>query len=265
MTKVKKRIIPIILYDGKTVIKGKNFNNDRTIGSVEAIANLYSKRRPDEIAFLDVTATHEKRSPNFEIFKYFADKFDIPFVVGGGIGSVNDAKKCLSSGAEKVIIGSAIINNRRLIQELSEALGSQAIVASVDYRSENNLVYSHSGRTITNKDVLTQVVEVQELGAGEILLQDISRDGTLKGLDLKTIEAAYNLTTVPLIVAGGVGEPGHVREAFEIGVSGVGAGAIFQFTKFTPNLVAEYSKGYGFDVRTQTYHDSSLFTERSNN
>ena len=264
MTKVKKRIIPIILYDGKTVIKGKNFSNDRTIGSVEAVANLYSRRRPDEIAFLDVTATHEKRSPNFEIFRYFADKFDIPFAVGGGISSLADAKKCLSSGAEKVIIGSALINNGRLIPKLSEELGSQAIVASVDYRSEDNLVYSHSGRTITNKDVLTHVIEVQELGVGEILLQDISRDGTLKGLDLKTIKAAHNLTNVPLIVAGGVGDPEHVREAFEIGVSGVGAGSIFQFTKFTPNLVAEDSKRHGFDVRTQTHHNPSPFTERSN-
>jgi len=262
--KVKKRIIPIILYDGKTVIKGKNFNNDRTIGSVEAVANLYSRRSPDEIAFLDVTATHEKRSPNFEIFKYFADKFDIPFAVGGGISSLDDAKKCLSSGAEKVIIGSALIENGGLIQKLSGALGSQAIVASVDYRSDDSLVYSHSGRTITNIDVLTHVVEVQELGAGEILLQDISRDGTLKGLDLKTIKAVHNLTTVPLIVAGGIGNPEHFREAFEIGVSGVGAGAIFQFTKFTPNMVAEDLKHQGFDVRTQNYHNSSLFTERSN-
>jgi len=261
---MKKRIIPIVLYDGKTVIKGRNFSNDRTIGSVEAVANLYSKRRPDEIIFLDVTATLEKRSPNFDIFEYFADKFDVPFGVGGGIKSIDEAKRCISSGAEKVVIGSALFEGRMLIKSLAEELGSQAIVASVDYSSEDNRVYINSGRKVTNKDVLTHVAEVQEFGVGEILLQEISRDGTLRGLDLETIRAVHDVTTVPLIVAGGVGDPEHVREVFEIGVSGVGAGAIFQFTKFTPNLIAEQMKHYGFDVRTQNHSSSALFTERSN-
>ena len=247
---MKHRIIPVVLYDGTTVVKGKTFRNDRTIGSVEAIANLYAKRRPDEILFLDITATGEDRSPNFEIFEYFASKFDVPFGVGGGIKTVRDAKRCISNGAEKIVLGTIAAENPTLITEISNELGSQAVVVSID--THDNFVFKCSGKVSSGKRVLDFVQEVEKLGAGEILLQDITRDGTLKGLNLNRLIEVLKVTKIPVIVSGGVGKQEHFLEAFRLGASGVGAGAFFQFTQFTPNQVAWYLKGQGLNVRTQS-------------
>lgn len=247
---MKKRVIPIVLYDGTTVVKGANFKNERTIGSIEAIANLYARRRPDEIFFLDVQATNQGRKPNFEAFEYFSSKFDIPFAVGGGISSVEDATRCIANGAEKVVLGTAVHSNPRLIQEIASKLGSQAIVVSVDFWDDQNCIYQNCGRNLINQSVDDFVRKVQESGAGELLVQDISRDGKMKGLNLARLKSLIEITDVPIVVAGGAGLPEHFLDAFEIGASGVAAGAIFQFTRFTPHQISVYLREHGVDVRT---------------
>jgi cyclase len=246
---MKKRIIPIVLYDGKTVVKGSQFNNERTVGMVEATANLYARRGPDEIFFLDISAGKEKRSPNFEIFEYFATKFDVPFAVGGGISSVEDAKRCVASGAEKVVLGSVALSNPHLIAEISSQLGSQAVVVSVDYWDQEHFVYSNCGLVRTTKTIYEFLFHIQELGAGEILLQDISRDGKMSGLNINMLRPVVESSYVPIIASGGAGTPDHFLDAFEAGASGVAAGAMFQFTKFTPSEVARFLKSKGIDVR----------------
>lgn len=248
---MKSRVIPIILYDGTTVVKGTQFKSERTVGAVEATANLYAKRRPDEIFFLDVMATQGVRSPNFKIFEHFASKFDVPFAVGGGISSPEDAKRCIVNGAEKIVLGSSAYLNPGLISNIASQLGSQAIVVSVDYRSSDGKVYIKNGEFCTNKDVMEYVSELEGLGAGELLLQDISRDGTMNGLDLNLLNSILEITTVPIILSCGAGKPEHFLEAFKLGASGVAAGAMFQFTQFTPNQVSRYLKANGIDVRTQ--------------
>lgn len=246
---MKKRIIPTVLYDGKTVVKGSQFNNERTVGMVEATANLYARRRPDEIFFLDISATKEKRSPNFEVFEYFATKFDVPFAVGGGISSVEDAKRCVASGAEKIVLGSVAHSNPHLIEEISSQLGSQAVVVSVDYWDQEHFVYSNSGSVRTTKTIYEFLSQIQELGAGEVLLQDISRDGKMSGLNINMLRPVAESADVPIIASGGAGAPEHFLDAFKAGASGVAAGAMFQFTKFTPSEVALFLKSKGVDVR----------------
>ena len=246
---MKKRIIPVVLYDGTTVVKGAQFKNDRTIGAVEAIANLYAKRRPDEILFLDVKASQENRPPNFVIFEFFASKFDIPFVVGGGIKTVEDAKKCVANGAEKVVLGSGVHSNPRLIEDTASQLGSQAVIVSLDHWGDEDFVYSHSGNVRSDKTVIEFAKQIEQLGAGELLCQDISRDGKMSGLNIARLKEIVQLTSIPVIASGGVGKPEHFLEAFDSGVSGVAAGSMFQFTRFTPNYVAEYLKKAGISVR----------------
>jgi cyclase len=246
---VKFRIIPIVLYDGTTVVKGKNFFNDRTIGSVEAIANLYARRRPDEIFFIDISATSSNREPNFSIFEKFAEKFDIPFCVGGGINSLSIAQRCLSSGAEKVLLGTAALRRIDLVGEIAEELGSQAVVVSVDTFDMEGSVYAENGRVRTNWNILDFVRTLENAGAGEILLQDISRDGMLQGLNTLLIGEVLTRTSLPVVASGGAGSFNHFAEAAKIGVSGVAAGSIFQFTQATPAQVAVFLNLEGVDVR----------------
>lgn len=246
---MKKRIIPIVLYDGTTVVKGSQFNNERTIGMVEASANLYARRRPDEIFFLDVRATKEGRPPNFEVFEYFAIKFDVPFAVGGGISSVHEAKRCVASGAEKVVLGSAAQSNPYLIEEIASQLGSQAVVVAVDYWDCRPFVYINSGEVCTEETVLKVAQRAQQMGAGELLVQDISRDGKMNGLNIDMLSSIVESVDVPVIASGGAGTPEHFLDAYQVGASGVAAGAIFQFTKFTPIQVAQFLKSKGVDVR----------------
>jgi imidazole glycerol-phosphate synthase subunit HisF len=246
---VKFRIIPIVLYDGTTVVKGRNFVNDRTIGSVEAVANLYARRRPDEIFFIDISATLSNREPNFLIFEKFAEKFDIPFCVGGGINDLSIAQRCLASGAEKVLLGTAAHKRIELVSEIAEELGSQAVVVSVDTRDSDRIVYVENGRVRTNRNLFDFVRALENAGAGEILLQDISRDGMRQGLNTHLIGEILAQTSLPIVASGGAGISSHFAEAAKIGVSGVAAGSIFQFTETTPAEVASYLNLEGIDVR----------------
>lgn len=247
---MKKRIIPVVLYDGTTVVKGTSFKNERTIGAVEAIANLYSKRRPDEIFFLDVKASREGRPPNFEIFEFFSEKFDIPFAVGGGIRSIDDAKRCVANGAEKVVLGSSVHSNPELVEKTASQLGSQAVVVSLDHWNDDEFVFTQSGDLRTKRTVFEFAKGAEALGAGELLVQDISRDGKMNGLNLARLKEIVEITSIPVIASGGAGSPEHFLEAFKVGVSGVAAGSIFQFTQFTPNQVAQYLNTKGINVRS---------------
>jgi imidazole glycerol-phosphate synthase subunit HisF len=246
---MKKRIIPTILYDGTTVVKGKRFQNDRTVGNIEATANLFARRSTDEIILLDISATIQGKEPNFEIISWFSEKFDTPFAVGGGIKTVEQAKKIIAIGAEKIVVGASAFLNVNFISELAETLGSQAIVASADYDSRDKKLYTHSGKNRTETNINDCVVELERAGAGEILLQDINRDGSLGGLDLETISIISQIVSVPVIASCGAGKPDHFVDAFTNGASGVAAGAIFQFTKFTPREIAVYARNQGVDVR----------------
>ncbi len=248
---MKIRVIPTILTDGQTVVKGEKFDNWRTVGSAEATARLYSSRDVDELLFLDVTARSRNSIIDKQLLAHFSNVLDIPFSVGGGINTLADAKFCFRYGAEKVVLGSAAIANPELITEIAEIFGSQAVIISIDFESDSsNEIRIHSGTVQTEIQSFEFIENLEVLGAGEVLLQSIQRDGTLSGMDLNRVAQVSKLTTLPVIASGGASCLEDFRQAVDAGASAIAAGAIFQFTQTTPREVQNYLATHGISVRT---------------
>ena len=247
---MKIRIIPTILTDGLTVVKGENFNNWRTVGSAEATARLYASRDVDELLFLDVTARSRNTMIDRNLLTHFSNVLDIPFAVGGGISTVEDAKLCFRYGAEKVVLGTSAVLNPDLITEIAEIFGSQAVIVSVDFTNDfSNGICVGSGTTESEIQSLEFIENLAALGAGEVLLQSIQRDGTLIGMDFNRIEQVSKLTTLPIIASGGAASLEDFRQAVLSGASAVTAGALFQFTHITPKQVRNYLSEHGIHTR----------------
>jgi cyclase len=247
---MKVRVIPTILTDGLTVVKGERFNNWRTVGSAEATAQLYSSRDVDELMFLDVTARSRRSMIELNLLSHFANVLDVPFSVGGGINSLEEAKSCFRYGAEKIVIGTAALRNPKIITQISEVFGNQAVVVAIDFEHDTkNTIRIESGSKHFSVNPLEFIRSLEQLGAGEILLQSINRDGTLSGLDINRIIEVCNSTNLPVIASGGAGKPSDFLDAFRAGASAVAAGAIFQFTENTPSTVRAYLRENGIAVR----------------
>ncbi len=247
---MKIRVIPTILTDGLTVVKGEKFDNWRTVGSAEATARLYASRDVDELLFLDVTARSRSTIIDKNLLTHFSNVLDVPFTVGGGISTIDDAKLCFRFGAEKVVLGTSAIMNPRLITEIAETFGSQAVIVSVDFEQDtSNQIFGDSGKSDSNLNGLEFIETLESLGAGEILLQSIQRDGTLSGMDFKRIELVSALTKLPVIASGGAASLNDFQKAVLSGASAVAAGALFQFTSVTPKEVRRYLAEQG--VRTR--------------
>ena len=247
---MKIRVIPTILTDGLTVVKGEKFDNWRTVGSAEATARLYASRDVDELLFLDVTARSRGTIIDKNLLTHFSNVLDVPFTVGGGISTIDDAKLCFRFGAEKVVLGTSAIMNPRLITEIAETFGSQAVIVSVDFEQDTgNQILGDSGKSDSNLNGLEFIETLESLGAGEILLQSIQRDGTLSGMDFKRIELVSALTKLPVIASGGAASLNDFQKAVLSGASAVAAGALFQFTSVTPREVRRYLADQG--VRTR--------------
>jgi imidazole glycerol-phosphate synthase subunit HisF len=215
-----KRIIPCLdIKDGRTV-KGINFESIRDAGDPVELAKLYSEQGADELVFLDITATVEKRKTLVELVKRIAANINIPFTVGGGISTVDDVTVLLQNGADKVSVNTAAFKNPQLIKDLSERFGSQCIVLAIDTKKEedgNWYVYLNGGRTKTDKLTIAWAKEAVALGAGEILLTSMNNDGTKNGFALDiTNELSLGLP-VPVIASGGAGSMEHFKEVFEKG------------------------------------------------
>ncbi len=202
---------------------------------------------------MDITATHEDRNTILEVVKKTTEKCFVPLTVGGGVRSLDDIKKLLLAGADKVSINTAAVTNEKLISEGAEKFGSQCIVVAVDAKKVNNNkweVFTHGGRKGTGKDVLKFVSKMESLGAGEILLTSMDRDGTKKGYDLDLTKKVSNLVKIPVIASGGVGNLEHLHEGFKIGkASAVLAASIFHFGKFSIQDAKKYLDSKGIPVR----------------
>jgi cyclase len=247
---MKIRIIPTILTDGLTVVKGEKFDNWRTVGSAEATARLYANRDVDELLFLDVTARSRNTMIDKNLLIHFSNVLDIPFTVGGGISTIQDAKLCFRYGAEKVVLGTSAISNPKLITEIADVFGNQAVIVSVDFEEDaNNRIRIESGSAETEIRILEFIENLAALGAGEILLQSIQRDGTLTGMDFNRIVEVSNLTTLPVIASSGAAALTDFHQAVKSGASAVAAGAIFQFTQITPKQVRSFLSEQGIDTR----------------
>ena len=207
MNTLTKRIIPCLdVKDGKTV-KGVNFENLKEIGSPIELAKKYSQSGADELVFLDITATNEKRKTIVELVEKVAKEVFIPFTVGGGISSLDDIRAILEAGADKISFNSAIVKNPNLISTCAEYFGSQCIVVAIDAKKEDNdfWVYINAGKVNTGIKALDWAKKVEELGAGEILLTSMDYDGTQKGFDIELNSLISNAVNIPIIASGGAG------------------------------------------------------------
>ena len=250
-----RRIIPCLDVMQGRVVKGVSFVNLRDAGDPVELANYYNEEGADEITFLDITASYENRATMLDVVRRTAEQVFIPVTVGGGIRSVEDIRATLGAGADKTSLNTAAVQNPQLITAGSEQFGAQCIVLAVDARSNAEMpsgyeVYIHGGRTPTGLDVLEWVQRGVELGAGEILLTSMDRDGTKQGYDLVLNASVAAAVSVPVIASGGVGTLEHMYEGFAIGaVDAVLAASIFHFGEFRIRDVKQYLQARGIVVR----------------
>lgn len=246
---MKHRIIPTILTDGTTVVKGENFNNWRTVGSAEATARLYAARDVDELIFLDVNASKKNRSVSLDLVRRFSEILQVPFGIGGGISSIEFATELLRAGAEKVLLGEVASINPRLVSQIAEKFGSQAVTVSIDLCGSENLSFRNCDERFQECNALEFALFQQQMGAGEILLNSIVHDGLRAGMDLKRIQLFSESLSIPLVASSGAGSIEDFASALSAGASAVAAGAIFQFSELTPGDVREGLRNLGFGMR----------------
>jgi len=246
-----RRIIPCLDVDAGRVVKGTNFVDIRDAGDPVELAARYDLEGADEIVFLDITATHQKRETIVELARKAADAVFVPFTIGGGIRAVADAQAVLDAGADKVAVNSAAVERPELIGELAEVFGAQCVVLAIDAKARAGgwEVYVAGGRTPTGRDVLDWAVEGVARGAGEILLTSMDRDGTNDGYDLALTRAVSEAVGVPVIASGGAGELDHLVEALEVGASAVLCASIFHYGHHTIAEAKGHLDAAGIPVR----------------
>ena len=247
------RIIPCLdVADGR-VVKGVNFQNLKDSGDPVELANRYYLQGADEVTFLDVAATVENRGTTLEMVTRCAEQVFIPLTVGGGIRELADVSQLLASGADKVSVGSAGIRRPELLSEISKEHGDQVLVISLDLKRANTKsgfgVTSHGGRELTELDAMDWVRKVQDLGAGELLVNSIDADGTRDGFDLELIEKIRAISNVPLIASGGAGKLEHFVKAANAGADALLAASVFHEGLFTISEVKDALRESGIEVR----------------
>ena len=252
MAMLKTRVIPTLLFKDFGLVKGVAFRSDRPVGSALQAIKVYNRREVDELVFFDVSATLAGRPPDFRQIDELADDCFMPMTVGGGVRNLQDVQGLLAVGADKVCINTAAIANRTLISDAAEQYGSQCIVVAIDFRRESGdwRVYGHCGTKPTELDPISWAIEVERLGAGEIILTSIERDGTMQGYDVKITRRVSEAVSIPVVASGGAGEFAHMAEVLRFGkASAVAAASIYHFTEKTPKEAKHYLRAEGFAVR----------------
>jgi len=257
-----KRIIPCLDVDRGRVVKGIRFVDLVDAGDPVEQARRYDREGADELVFLDITASSDSRELVRDMARRVADSLFIPFTVGGGVRTIEDIRAMLASGADKISINTAALNDPSLISDGSKSFGSQAIVVAIDARrSQSKIrhpqsaipsweVYTHGGRTATGVDVIDWAKKAEQLGAGEILLTSMDRDGTREGYDIELTRAVADAVSIPVIASGGAGTLEHLREALDEGkASAVLAASIFHFGEFTISAAKDYLRSHGLQTR----------------
>lgn len=248
---VSKRIIPCLDVKDGRVVKGTNFVDLRDAGSAVELAERYYHEGADELVFLDITASLEKRKTLVELVKNVASVIRMPFTVGGGISELNDIEALLRAGADKVSLNSSIVKNPSLISDAAKRFGSQAVVAAIDVKVMNGIkkIFIKGGKEETELEGLSWCKKVNELGAGEILLTSMDHDGTKEGYDLDFLKQVVESVTIPVIASGGAGTKEHFLDAFNIGVDACLAASLFHYSELGIKELKQYLKSNGIRVR----------------
>nr|WP_227494078.1 AglZ/HisF2 family acetamidino modification protein [Ramlibacter pallidus] len=229
---MKPRVIPCLLLRGRGLYKTVRFAEPKYVGDPVNAVKIFNEKEVDELLLLDITATVEKRDPNFELIADIAGECFMPLGYGGGVGSIDQIRKLHRMGVEKVCLNSSAFRNPRLVQESCDMFGSSSIVAAIDVKKTlfgKHEVWIDSGRTNTREDPVRHAEKLAELGVGEILVNSIDRDGTMSGYDAALLKKVASAVDTPVIACGGAGTLDHIREALQAGVSAAAAGSMFVF------------------------------------
>jgi len=253
----KVRVIPCLDVKDGRVVKGINFVNLRDAGDPVAAAIAYDAAGADELTFLDITASHENRGIMLDVVRRTAEACFMPVTVGGGVRTIEDIRALLRSGADKVSINTAAVSNRAFVKEAAEKFGDQCIVVAIDAKKVSGAgeparweIFTHGGRKPTGLDAIAYAKEVVALGAGEILLTSMDRDGTRQGFDIPLTRAIADAVTVPVIASGGVGNLDHLVEGIRDGhATAVLAASIFHFGEYTVRQAKQYMAAAGLPMR----------------
>ena len=251
-----KRVIPCLdVRDGR-VVKGVKFVNIRDAGDPVEVAHIYDEQGADEVVFLDITASHERRKILLDVVQVTAERCFMPLTVGGGVRDIDDIRTLLQNGADKVAINTAAVRDPKAVERGARRFGSQCIVVAIDAKRRTSVepssweVYTHGGRTPTGLDAVEWAVEVERLGAGEILLTSMDRDGTKDGYDLELTRMVSDAVGIPVIASGGVGTLEHLYEGLAEGkADAVLAASIFHYREYTVGEAKAYLKERGIPVR----------------
>ena len=246
-----KRIIPCMDVDAGRVVKGTRFIDIRDAGDPVELAAYYDAHGADELVFLDITATSDKRATVVELARRAADEVFVPFTIGGGVRTVADAQGVLDAGADKVAVNSAAVARPDLVEEMARVFGAQCVVLAIDARrrGESWEVVVAGGRTPTGRDAIEWAREGVARGAGEILLTSMDRDGTKDGYDLDLVGAVARAVDVPVIASGGAGEPRHMVDGFRAGADAALAASIFHYGEYSLDAVRAELEASGVPVR----------------
>ena len=248
------RIIPCLDVDAGRVVKGTRFLNLRDAGDPVEVAKRYDSEGADELVFLDITASHQNRPITLDVVRRTAEQVFIPLTVGGGVRNVNDIRELLKAGADKVSLNTAAIENPLFISEAAKRFGNQCIVVAIDAKraagkKKKWKVYTHGGRNLTKLDAVSWAKKAEKLGAGEILLTSMDRDGTKDGYDIALTKAIASAVKIPVIASGGAGEMSHFAEGYKAGATALLAASLFHYRQLSIHKLKEYLKRKKIPVR----------------
>lgn len=250
---LKVRVMPTLLFKGVGLVKGIGFDSWRRVGSAMQAVNVYNLRQVDEMVFLDISATRDRRPPDFESVDELASECFVPLTAGGGVRHLEDVRGLLRAGADKVAVNTAAVESPELIRQIAGRYGSQCVVVSIDAQKGPDgawEVLTHSGTVPTGRDPVELGVRMEQLGAGEILLTSVDRDGTMTGYDVELTRRVSAAVTIPVIASGGAGSYQHMATVLEQGgASAVAAASIFHFTQQTPLEAKRFLHERGIAVR----------------
>ena len=246
-----KRIIAALDIKNGRVVKGIRFRNIRDAGDPIELAKRYEEEGIDEIVFLDITASHEGRDILYSLVERIAEEIYVPFTVGGGIKSAEEARRIIKNGADKVFTNTAAVNRPELVGEIAEIVGTANLVVAIDAKWNGSYweVYTHGGRKARGLNAVEWAKKVEELGAGEILLTSMDTDGTKEGFDIPLTKAVVEAVDIPVIASGGAGKPEHFYEAFKAGAEAALAASIFHYNEYTVGELKEFLAERGIPVR----------------